>query len=177
MKGGLLGADFAVENGRYRFARVYDGENWNPELRAPLTQPGVNVVAGEYLLAVNGRGAAAADEPISAARGDGRQGGRAARGPDARRQGRARRDGRPGRRRVAACAASPGSRATAARSTSCRRAALAYVYLPDTASGGYTAFNRYYFAQVDRQGAVPRRALQRRRPASPTTSSTSCAGR
>ena len=44
-----------IENGRYRFANVYNGENWNPHLRAPLTQPGVNVVTGEYLLAVNGR--------------------------------------------------------------------------------------------------------------------------
>ena len=32
----------------------YD-ENWNPNLNAPLTQPGVNVVAGEYLLSVQGR--------------------------------------------------------------------------------------------------------------------------
>src|SRR3989475_4093243 len=55
VKGGLLGAHYKTENGRYRFARVYNGENWNPELRAPLTQPGVNVKAGEYLLAVNGR--------------------------------------------------------------------------------------------------------------------------
>ncbi len=54
MKGGLRGADLAIENGRYRFTRVLDGESWNPDLRAPLTQPGVNVVAGEYLLAVNG---------------------------------------------------------------------------------------------------------------------------
>ena len=52
---GLLGADYTIENGRYRFARVFNGENWNPKLRAPLTQPGVNVKAGEYLLAVNGR--------------------------------------------------------------------------------------------------------------------------
>jgi anthranilate/para-aminobenzoate synthase component II len=52
---GLLGADYEVVNGRYRFSRVYSGENWNPQLRAPLTQPGVNVHAGEYLLAVNGR--------------------------------------------------------------------------------------------------------------------------
>jgi tricorn protease len=59
---GLLGADYRIENGRYRFARVYNGENWNPQLRAPLTQPGVNVVAGEYLLAVNGREVTAAEE-------------------------------------------------------------------------------------------------------------------
>ena len=52
---GLLGADYRIENGRYRFARIYSGENWNPDLRAPLTQPGVNVQEGEYLLAVNGR--------------------------------------------------------------------------------------------------------------------------
>ena len=55
VSGGLLGADYTVENGRYRFARVYNGENWNPNLKAPLTQPGVNVVAGEYLLAIQGR--------------------------------------------------------------------------------------------------------------------------
>lgn len=53
--GGLLGADYAVVNGRYRFAKVYGGLNFNPELRSPLTEPGVNVRAGEYLLAVNGR--------------------------------------------------------------------------------------------------------------------------
>ena len=53
--GGLLGADYEVANGRYRFKKVYGGLNWNPQLRAPLTEPGVNVRAGEYLLAVNGR--------------------------------------------------------------------------------------------------------------------------
>jgi tricorn protease len=53
--GGLLGADYAVENGRYRFKKVYGGLNWTPQLRAPLTEPGVNVKAGEYLLAVNGQ--------------------------------------------------------------------------------------------------------------------------
>jgi tricorn protease len=65
VKVGLLGADYRVENGRYRFARIYDGENWNPNLQAPLTQPGVNVVAGEYLLAVNGRDLRASDEVYS----------------------------------------------------------------------------------------------------------------
>jgi tricorn protease len=64
VKGGLLGADLAAENGRYRFARVYDGESWNPDLRAPLTQPGVNVVAGEYLLAVDGRNLRPPESPF-----------------------------------------------------------------------------------------------------------------
>ena len=50
--GGLLGADFDVDSDRYRFRKVFGGLNWNPELRSPLTEPGVDVVAGEYLLAV-----------------------------------------------------------------------------------------------------------------------------
>lgn len=54
VKGGLLGADFEVAQGRYRFAKVYGGLNWTPELRSPLTEPGVDVKAGEYLLAVAG---------------------------------------------------------------------------------------------------------------------------
>jgi len=52
--GGLLGADFAIENGRYRITKVFGGLNWNPDLTSPLTEPGVDVEAGEYLLAVNG---------------------------------------------------------------------------------------------------------------------------
>ena len=53
--GGLLGADYSIENGHYRFRKIYGGLNWNPELRSPLTEPGVNVKKGDYLLAVNGR--------------------------------------------------------------------------------------------------------------------------
>ena len=53
--GGLLGADYSIENGRYRFKKVYGGLNWTPELRSPLTEPGVDVKAGDYLLAVQGK--------------------------------------------------------------------------------------------------------------------------
>ncbi|HEV2689111.1 MAG TPA: PDZ domain-containing protein, partial [Bryobacteraceae bacterium] len=55
VQGGLLGADYEIMNGHYRFKRVYSGESWNPQLRAPLAQPGINVSAGDYLLAVNGQ--------------------------------------------------------------------------------------------------------------------------
>jgi len=53
--GGLLGADYFIENGRYKFKKVYGGLNWNPQLRSPLKEPGVDVKEGEYLLAVNGK--------------------------------------------------------------------------------------------------------------------------
>ncbi len=53
---GLLGADFQPDpSGFYRIARIYPGENWNRSLRSPLTEPGVTVKQGDYLLAVNGR--------------------------------------------------------------------------------------------------------------------------
>src|SRR5262249_32521441 len=51
---GLLGADFAIENGHYRIKHILTGENWNPDLRAPLSGPGVQVSEGDYLLEVNG---------------------------------------------------------------------------------------------------------------------------
>ena len=53
--GGLLGADYSIDNNRYRFKKIFGGLNWNPNLRSPLTEPGVNAKEGEYLLAVNGR--------------------------------------------------------------------------------------------------------------------------
>ena len=36
---GLLGADYSIENGRFRFKKVYGGLNWNPRLRSPLNLP------------------------------------------------------------------------------------------------------------------------------------------
>src|SRR6185312_11479300 len=60
--GGLLGADYSIENNRYRFKKIYGGLNWNPTMRSPLTEPGVDVKTGEYLLAVNGKDVPATDE-------------------------------------------------------------------------------------------------------------------
>lgn len=62
IKGGLLGADYTIENNRYKIKKIYGGLNWNPNLRSPLTEPGVNVNVGEYLLAVNGKDVKATDE-------------------------------------------------------------------------------------------------------------------
>jgi tricorn protease len=54
---GLLGADLELDaaSGRYRIKKIYAGENWDPQLRSPLTEPGVSVKEGDYLLAINGR--------------------------------------------------------------------------------------------------------------------------
>lgn len=62
IKGGLLGADYTIENNRYKIKKIYGGLNWNPKLRSPLTEPGVNVNVGDYILAVNGKDVKATDE-------------------------------------------------------------------------------------------------------------------
>ncbi|MDP4280900.1 MAG: PDZ domain-containing protein [Bacteroidota bacterium] len=62
---GLLGADFTIGNGRYRFSKIYGGLNWTPDLRSPLTEPGVDVKEGEYLLAVNGKDLTTSVSPYS----------------------------------------------------------------------------------------------------------------
>ena len=54
---GLLGADYETDaaSGLYRIKKIYPGENWDPSARSPLTEPGVNVKEGDYLVAINGR--------------------------------------------------------------------------------------------------------------------------
>jgi tricorn protease len=153
VKCGLLGADFAVENGRYRFTRVYDGEAWNPDLRAPLTQPGVNVAAGEYLLAVNGQDLRPPDSPYrsfeaTAGKSVVLRVGTSPDGTGARDVTVVPVDDESGLRRLGWI---EGNRRKVEELSKGR---LAYVYLPDTGSGGYTAFNRWYFAQVDREGVI-----------------------
>ncbi|MGC8724485.1 MAG: S41 family peptidase [Acidobacteriota bacterium] len=64
---GLLGVDFGLDKaaGLYTFAKIYAGDNSKPSLRSPLTEPGVNVKAGDYLLAVNGHPLRAPTNPYS----------------------------------------------------------------------------------------------------------------
>jgi tricorn protease len=150
---GLLGADYKIENGRYRFSRVYDGENWNPQLHAPLTQPGVNVVEGEYLLAVNGKEVRGADEVYSFFEETAGKTVLLRVGPNA--------DGSGSREvSVVPIESEQGLRNLAwiegnrRKVDELSKGKLAYIYLPDTASGGYTYFNRYFFSQAGKDGAV-----------------------
>jgi tricorn protease len=61
VNGGLLGADYETDKNRYRIKKVYGGLNWTPNLRSPLTEPGVIIKEGDYLLAVNGQDITASD--------------------------------------------------------------------------------------------------------------------
>ena len=153
VKGGLLGADYRIENGRYRVARVYDGENWNPGLQAPLTQPGVNVKAGDYILEVNGRELHASDNIYSLFQETAGKQVLLKVGPTP--------DGKGAREVTVVPVESEenlrrfawieGNRRKVYEMTGGR---VAYVYLPNTAGAGYSNFNRYFFAQVGKDAAI-----------------------
>jgi tricorn protease len=53
---GLLGCDFELDEGSgyYRIAKIYPGQNWDPNRRGPLAQPGLKVNEGDYIIAVAG---------------------------------------------------------------------------------------------------------------------------
>ena len=150
---GLLGADLEEDAGRYRIAHIYTGENWNPGLESPLSAPGIDVAEGDYIIAVDGVELGAPTNPYSLFEGTvGRQ--------VALRVG-ARTDGKGSRVVQVVPVASEGALRSREWVENNRRKVdemsggrLAYVWLPNTAQGGYTYFNRYYFAQQDKEGAV-----------------------
>jgi tricorn protease len=152
-KGGLLGADYTIENGRYRVARVYNGENWNPGLQAPLTQPGVNVKAGEYILAVNGRELRSSENIYSFFEETAGKQVVLKVGPnpdekDAREVTVVPIDTEDRLRRLAWI---EGNRRKVDELSGGK---VAYVQVPNTAGAGYNSFTRYYFAQVGKEAAI-----------------------
>ena len=150
---GLLGADISLENNAYRISKIYTAESWNPDLRAPLSGPGIDVNEGDYILAVNGRSINpsenfykyfedTADRQIRLLINDSPESGGARLVtvvPVSNENGLRTRDWvEENRRKVDEM--SDGQ--------------LAYVWVPNTGQGGYTYFNRYYFSQQHKKGAI-----------------------
>ena len=53
---GLLGAKLSKDvSGYYKIDKILKGENWNGENRSPLTEIGVNVKEGDFIIAINGK--------------------------------------------------------------------------------------------------------------------------
>jgi Tol biopolymer transport system component/C-terminal processing protease CtpA/Prc len=67
---GLLGCDYELVTGdggaAYRISKIYQGAPWDADARGPLSQPGVDVKVGEFLLAVNGQPVDTAEDPWAA---------------------------------------------------------------------------------------------------------------
>lgn len=150
---GLLGADYNVENNLYRFSKIYGGLNWTPELRSPLTEPGVNVKEGDYLLAVNGQEVKA---PASIYSFFDNTAGKLveikvsskADGSDARIV------------QVVPVANEMDLRNrywvenNLKKVTEVTQGRVAYVYVPNTSTAGHDYFKRYFFPQSDRDAII-----------------------
>ncbi len=150
---GMLGADYDIENNRYRIANIYDGENWNPNLRAPLTAPGINVEEGDYILAVDGAELTAEMNIYKAFAGKAGRQTILMVNDEPTMEGAHNVTVIPVRneRSLRTFAWVEGNRRKVAEMS---EGQLGYVWLPNTAGAGYSFFNRYYFAQQDKKGII-----------------------
>ncbi|MEZ5044529.1 MAG: PDZ domain-containing protein [Saprospiraceae bacterium] len=150
---GLLGADLEAANGRWQIKRIYTSESWNPGLSAPLDRPNMKIEEGHYILGIDGVELTAADDPYRLL------------------------DGTVGRQTILHINSQPSMEGAwketvePIRSENALRqrawvednrrkvdelsgGRLAYVWVPNTGGPGFVSFNRYYFAQQDKEGAV-----------------------
>ncbi len=151
--GGLLGADYEVSNNRYRIKKIYGGLNWTPGLRSPLTEPGVDVQEGDYVLAVNGNDVTAdknlysyfentAGKLISltvASSADGKNKRVLKVVPIANEAALRNRDWVEGNIK---------------KVNEATNGQVAYVYVPNTAEAGHEYFKRYFFPQANKSAII-----------------------
>jgi tricorn protease len=150
---GLLGADFEVDSGRYKIAKIYGGLNWDTELKAPLVAPGVDVKIGEYILSVDGIDTRADAEIFSkfedkvgrrvelkvGSKPDGSDARTVIVEPIADESALRNRDWVEGNLKKV-------------RDRTGGR--VAYVYVPNTADLGHAYFKRYFFPQADKDAII-----------------------
>ena len=150
---GLLGADLVPSGGRWKINRIYTTESWNPFLSGPLDRPGLNVREGYYLVGVNGKELTDSDDPyrfldgtvdiqttlhinkVPSFEGSWKEIVKPVGSEYSLRQ----RVWVEDNRRLV---------------DSLSGGKLAYVWVPNTGGEGFISFNRYFFAQQDKKGAV-----------------------
>ncbi len=150
---GMLGADLELNKSRWQIKRIYTTESWNPGLTSPLDRPGIKVSEGNYLVGVNGQELTASQDPFELL--DGTSGEQTVihindkpefdgawrvivepiRSENALRQRAWVEDNR---RMV----------------DKLSNGRLGYIWVPNTSGPGFVNFNRYFFAQQNKEGAV-----------------------
>ncbi|GAB3958536.1 S41 family peptidase [Spirosoma harenae] len=150
---GVLGADLIPLEGRWKIKRIYTTESWNPGLVAPLAQPNLKVEEGHYILAINGQPLTADKDPYELLNGT------------ANLQTILTVNSKPTTQGAWPIRVQPTTKENALRQLAwiednrrkvaeLSKGKLGYVWVPNTAGAGFNSFNRYYFAQQDKEGAV-----------------------
>ncbi len=153
VRGGLLGANYVVKNNRYQIAKIFGGLNWTPNLRSPLTEPGVAINEGDYIISVNGKNVSAtaniysffentADKIVTL------KVSKNANGSDARTY------------KVTPLATEWAIRnrdwveGNMKKVHEASNGDIAYVYVPNTTTAGFNYFKRYFYPQADKKAII-----------------------
>jgi tricorn protease len=150
--GGLLGADYSIRNNRYCLAKIYTGGEFNPHDSAPLAQPGLNLGAGDCILAINGQELSASVDIQQPLEGTAEHAITLRIAPAS--------GGKVRDVTVVPIPSEANLRHIDWIESNQRKVAqmsggkLAYVYLTNTGAEGFSNFNRYYFAQTQKQGVI-----------------------
>ncbi len=150
---GLLGADFEIESNRWKIKRIYTSENWNPELSGPLDQPGLKIKEGYYIVGINGKELTGNQNIYEFLDGT------------LSKQTILHINDKPTFEGAWKETVEPVANENALRQRTwvednrrlvdrLSNGRLGYVWVPNTGGGGFVSFNRYYFAQQDKEGAV-----------------------
>jgi tricorn protease len=150
---GLLGADFNVEKNQYRIRKIYRGDRWNPFLVGPLDATGVKAAEGDAIIAINGHPLDASVNIFSLLAGT----------VDKQVSLKLSKDGTAKTARTVIVIPIASEAALRQWDWVQRNrdyvnrhsgGKVAYVYLPDTAAGGFTYFNRMFFSAVDADALI-----------------------
>jgi tricorn protease len=150
---GVLGADLVADGQHWKIKRIFTTESWNPGLIAPLAQPNLKVEEGNYILAINGKSFTTSDDPYQVLNGT------------AKLQTILLINNKPAVDGAWTIIVQPTENENALRQLAwvednrrkvdeLSKGKLGYVWVPNTGGSGFNNFNRYYFAQQDKQGAV-----------------------
>ncbi len=152
-KVGLLGADLIPEKGSWKIQRIYTTESWNPSLSSPLEEPGLKIKTGDYIVGINGKEMTAEDNPYEMLDGT------------AGVQTVLHINSKPKFEDAEKVIVKPIQSEYAIRQRawvednrrlvdSLSDGKLAYIWVPNTGGPGFVSFNRYFFAQQDKLGAI-----------------------
>lgn len=152
---GMLGADYEVDNGFYKIGKIFTRLDWNPTFKAPLAEPGLNIKEGDYIVAIEGVPLTAKTSIYSLF--DFKAG----------KQVAIKINSKPsleGAREVVVVPVNVGQEMelrkmdwvenNRKRVDKLSNGQIAYVYMPNTGTDGYTYFNRYYFSQMDKKALL-----------------------
>lgn len=150
---GMLGADIVPDNNYWQISRIYTSESWNPGLSSPLDRPGIKVKEAYYIVGINGKEITTSENPFKYLDGTA--------GQQTVIHINSKADFEGSWKEIIEPISSENALRQRAWVEDNRRLVdklsggrLAYIWVPNTGGPGFVSFNRYFFAQQDKEGAV-----------------------